>query len=185
VSDNRSEPYWVDPPHPSRIDPERLWQQCEMQMVRRGGPGGQHRNKTSSGVVLTHRPTGLIGEAAERRSQADNRRLALRRLRHALAIGVRCRPMAERTERLPAAAALRQRYQGGSLRMAESNPDRPALLSLLLDDLWEEACELSAVADRWQTSSSQIVGLLRSFPPALELVNRWRRARNSQARRLR
>jgi len=185
VSDNARQAVWVDPPHPSRIEPARLLQQCEMQMVRRGGPGGQHRNKTSSGVVLTHRPTGLIAEAAERRSQADNRRIALRRLRHGLALGVRCRVAGEAEEITPEAAALRQRYQGGPLRMAESNPDRPALLSLLLDDLLAEACELSVVARRWQTSSSQIVGLFRSFPPALELLNRWRQAQDPQTRRLR
>ena len=32
------------------------------------GPGGQHRNRTESGVRLTHRPTGIVVLATERRS---------------------------------------------------------------------------------------------------------------------
>ena len=49
-----------------------------------GGPGGQHRNKTASGVRLTHRPTELSVTATERRSQLMNRSQALERLRGAL-----------------------------------------------------------------------------------------------------
>jgi protein subunit release factor B len=49
-----------------------------------GGPGGQHRNKTESGVRLTHPPTELSVTATERRSQLQNRGVALERLREAL-----------------------------------------------------------------------------------------------------
>ncbi len=51
-----------------------------------GGPGGQHRNKTASGVRLTHRPTGVVVTATERRSQAQNRGAALDRLRQRLEV---------------------------------------------------------------------------------------------------
>lgn len=40
------------------------------------GPGGQHRNKTASTVVMTHKPTGLRVKI-DTRSQADNKRCAL------------------------------------------------------------------------------------------------------------
>lgn len=39
------------------------------------GPGGQHRNKTESCVVMTHIPTGIKAKAASR-SQHENRRTA-------------------------------------------------------------------------------------------------------------
>ena len=51
-----------------------------MEFVRASGPGGQHRNRRETGVRLTHRPTGIVVQATERRSQVDNRRIALERL---------------------------------------------------------------------------------------------------------
>jgi ribosome-associated protein len=64
---------------------EALLAECDEAFFTAGGPGGQHRNKTESGVRLTHRPTELSVTATERRSQAQNRTAALERLREALA----------------------------------------------------------------------------------------------------
>ncbi len=46
--------------------------------IRGSGPGGQKRNKTSSGVRLTHAPTGLEVRVTNSRSQGLNRFLARR-----------------------------------------------------------------------------------------------------------
>jgi peptide chain release factor len=48
---------------------------------RTGGPGGQHRNKASTAVRATHRPTGLVVVADTERQFSQNRRLALERIR--------------------------------------------------------------------------------------------------------
>jgi hypothetical protein len=48
--------------------------------MRGSGAGGQHRNKTDSGVRLLHRPTGIIVTATEERSQHQNRAVAWARL---------------------------------------------------------------------------------------------------------
>ncbi len=56
----------------------------KIEFFRGSGPGGQHRNVTESGVRIRHLPTGIVVQASERRSQAQNRDLALERLRKAL-----------------------------------------------------------------------------------------------------
>jgi peptide chain release factor 2 len=44
---------------------------------RSGGPGGQHQNKTESGVRYTHLPTGIAAESRSERSQHKNDAVAL------------------------------------------------------------------------------------------------------------
>jgi peptide chain release factor 2 len=44
----------------------------ERQTFRSGGPGGQHQNKTESGVRYTHLPTGVAAESRSERSQHKN-----------------------------------------------------------------------------------------------------------------
>ncbi len=65
--------------------PEReLLAQCEVQVHRAGGPGGQHRNKTETAVRLVHRPTGVAAEGKDQRSRGQNLAAALERLREKL-----------------------------------------------------------------------------------------------------
>ncbi len=54
--------------------------ECSVEFVRASGPGGQHRNKTETGVRVTHAISGVVVTATERRSQAQNRSLAFERL---------------------------------------------------------------------------------------------------------
>lgn len=79
----------VKPPQPSappRYDLRResLERDSTWTAVRAGGPGGQHRNKSFTGVRLVHQPSGVIVTATERRSQAQNLEAAYERLEERL-----------------------------------------------------------------------------------------------------
>ena len=65
-------------------DPEVLKGQVIIETYRSRGPGGQRKNKTETAVRLTHVPSNIVIVATEHRSQAQNRRLALERLRERL-----------------------------------------------------------------------------------------------------
>jgi protein subunit release factor B len=66
------------------LDDEALLKACDVEYFIASGPGGQHRNTTASGVRLTHPLTELSVTATERRSQVQNKGVALDRLREGL-----------------------------------------------------------------------------------------------------
>ncbi len=70
-------------------DDRQLVDDCDVAAYKASGPGGQHRNKVSSAIRLTHRPSGIVAHGNESRSQHDNKRIAIKRLRMHIACQMR------------------------------------------------------------------------------------------------
>lgn len=73
-------------------DDEILSAQCRQDFHKSSGRGGQKVNKTSSAVRLTHIPSGITVVCSESRSQRENRRIALNKLRKTAALSLRQAP---------------------------------------------------------------------------------------------
>ena len=141
--------------HPSALAPETLLRECSERRVRRSGPGGQHRNKVETAVVLRHELTGVEAEANERRSQAENRQVALFRLRMRLAVQIR-------TVRAPVSVPTelwRSRCRDGRMSVNPSHADFPALLAEALDVLAACDFDVRSAADTLTCPSAQLVKL--------------------------
>lgn len=159
-------------------NPKQILAECDVRRLRRSGPGGQHRNKVETAISLHHLPTGTRAEASERRSQAQNRSVALFRLRVNLAMEVRCRCGPDHVP-----STLWQSRCGGGLKVSASHEDFPALLAEALDVLAALDADPKRSAARLNCTPSQLVRLLKLDPRALLLVNQWRKDRQLHALR--
>ena len=160
--------------HPAAIKIETLLRGCDVRRSRAGGPGGQHRNKVETAVTVVHRSTGIRGAASERRSQEQNRREAIFRLRLNLALSWRVR------RDLPCVPSClwRQRCRRGALRVNPQHDDFPGILAEALDVIAAMAFAVPEAAEALGCTTSQLVKLLRVEPQALSWVNNQRAQAN-------
>jgi len=157
--------------HPAGLDSARLLAACDVRHTRRTGPGGQHRNKVQTAIVLTHEPTGVQAEASERRSQAENLSAAVFRLRVNLALAVRVPPD-------PAAVpspGWQRRCRGGRLAISAEHDEFPALLAEALDVLAACDADVQRAAASLHCTPSQLTKFLKLEPRALAQTNARRR----------
>jgi hypothetical protein len=162
--------------HPASFPNEELLAECDVTRQRRGGPGGQHRNKVETAIVITHRPTGIRAEANERRSQAENQREAIRRLRLRLATEIRTSRTLTDGDVAPS-PLWQSRCTGGRLSINPAHDDFPSLLAEALDFVAAAEYDVSAAAKSLVVSTTQLVRFLQCEPPAWAAVNAARRQR--------
>jgi hypothetical protein len=112
-------------------------------------------------------------EANERRSQAENRSVALRRLRLNLALEIRHSRASDDTP----SALWQSRCRGGRIELSASHEHFPALLAEALDVLSACDADVQAAAATLGCTGSQLVKLLKKEPRTMALLNCWRRER--------
>ncbi len=157
-------------PHPAAIEIEQLLKDCTISKGRSQGPGGQHRNKVSTHITITHTPTSISAQAGERRSAAENEKVAISRLRHTLALTIR-RPVPIGEIRSDLWVS---RTKNGKIICSSKHHDYPAMLALALDVLEDSKYDPKKAALRLDCSATQLLKLLAAHPPAFVLLNKNR-----------
>jgi hypothetical protein len=161
-----------------RQSDRELLAQCEVDLYRASGPGGQKRNKTDSAVRLRHPPTGLIVIAEESRSQHDNRAKALERLRQAFALKIRVELAREQlaASDFPGLDLIRGAIDAsGKLHLGRKDPRFWEVVAVALDVLHATSGRVSEAAEILGLTTGNLISLLETSPKVWEQVNHLRK----------
>jgi len=171
---------WRVSRHPVGLDDQALLDQCELGRGRTSGPGGQHRNRVATQVILTHAPTGLTAQAGERRSPETNKKVALHRLRYLLAVEHRAGvPAGEARTALWAERCDKR----GRIVCSDRHRDHATMIAEALDVVAACGWDTQKAAKRLCCTHTQLVRLLGEHPPALAKCNQEREKRGLHALR--
>lgn len=164
--------------HPSFLAEDALLAECKISFSRASGPGGQNRNKVETMVTLEHLPTGIAASANERRTQGENRKVAVQRLRCKLAIEAPNEQLVSAMREPQWTSTNWENYcRKGRIQISDTNEAFPSMLAELMAAIEIADWELPVAAERLATSSSQLIKLLATYPPALSRLNAIRSSR--------
>jgi hypothetical protein len=156
------------------LSDEELLRQCDVETKRGSGRGGQKRAKTETSVRLRHRPTGLAGQSDDTRSQHQNKRSALRRLRQQIALNVR-RPV--KLEGYSPPEELQQLLSPGGEVIGKKHPSYLPAIAALLDLFVALECSVRDTARQLGMGTGALSRLLLSDDKLAVRVNNLRAAR--------
>ncbi len=151
--------------HPDRdelilLSDDELMKYCRLEGFRGRGPGGQHRNRRESGVRLVLLCNERIrAQACEDRSQHRNRKIALSRMRHAIALGWR------KSEVQP---------WRGSLQLNPQNPYYALLIAHVLDAFEAAQWQIREAAGLLGLSVGKLSRIVTADTAVRDLVNHER-----------
>lgn len=148
-----------------------LLAQCDVHVYKSSGPGGQHRNKVCSAVRLKHRPTGLGAHGDDTRSQHENKRLALGRLRMKIACqcrqGVNPQDMQVPDVVVQCVHGSLDSLQGRRLQIGRKDQRFWQVVAFLLDLLEARQGRLAEAAACLGIGTTNMVRIFQSQPHAL------------------
>lgn len=144
------------------VSDQQLLADCRFEAFRGPGPGGQKRNKTSSAVRLTHAGSGLSVIAGESRSQHRNKKMALSRLRHKIALTIR-------EKVIPADLP-----DPGILAVSSHSQAYPGAMGKAMDILSANSWSISDAGKMLGVSTGRLISFLRTDPAVWMEVNRRR-----------
>ncbi|MSQ24151.1 MAG: peptide chain release factor-like protein [Chloroflexi bacterium] len=153
-----------------QLTDQALLAECDVDLYRASGPGGQNRNKVETAVRLRHRPSGLMVIAEESRSQAENKVRAVRRLRKAIALRVR-HPISENGVPAAIAACI---GRDGRLRVGQRDARYLPAAGAVLDLLVALQGNLSGSAQRLGLTTGNLSSFLTADTELLTETNRIR-----------
>jgi hypothetical protein len=155
------------------LDEEHLIRLCRFEAYKSGGPGGQKRNKTSSGVRWTHVASGIQAHSNDFRLQSENRVRALHRLRFKLATEHRT-PIDVRGYEPP--AWLTSSRIDGKLTTNTKNPMYARLAAHVLDVFDATGGRIADTAALLSIPNSNLSHFLRAEHTVLAAASRIRAA---------
>ena len=143
-----------------------LLRACKVSGFQGGGPGGQFRNKTNSGVDLRLSAFNLAIKSCESRSASENKVHALHRMRLAIALNVREAPKDPSELKFP----------GSMGHIQPSNAAYPQFIADVLDIVAANGGDTKEAARAFDLTPSALTKILHADKAILAKIQELRQA---------